>query len=59
MSLMWKRYVLNRVGKSPVFFKTRFKKKTGLKKNQPSGFFGFLFFFLVLVFWIFAQKREF
>ncbi len=39
-------------------------KKPGLKKKQPSGFFGFLWFFRFFVvflcfFYIFAQKREF
>jgi hypothetical protein len=44
--------ILTRVGKNPVFF-----------LNQPSGFFGcfgvFCFFWGFLVFYIFAQKREF
>ncbi len=39
---------LPRVGKKPV-----------LKKTSPVGFFGFFGFLWVLVFFIFAQKREF
>jgi hypothetical protein len=41
--------------------KSRVEKNPVKKKNQPSGFFlGFLgFFWGYLVFYIFAQKREF
>jgi hypothetical protein len=38
----------------------RIAKNSGLKKNQPSGFFGFFGFFFCFFFnTVFAQKREF